>query len=109
MHDSKEAISGPDLEDETLLSDEDILVVIHHVLVSLLVKAVRDEVQGNADENEHEAEQHRLDLDQLILQVEGKHVLPVSGLVEGELLDVAIEKEQDEERPVVKLPQPKGD
>ena len=40
MHDTEKAVSRPDLEDQTLLPYENILIVVHHMLVSLLVEAV---------------------------------------------------------------------
>ena len=91
MSDAQEEVLDAKLEDEHELAVEDVLVVVHEVVVDLLVEESGEEEDG-AHQDDDEPEVDHEDLGHLVRYREEKDVLPLEDQVEGELLNVSRNK-----------------
>ena len=105
MSDAQEEVLDAKLEDEHELSAEDILVVVHEVVVDLLVEKESGEEEGGAHQDDDEPKVDHEDLSHLVRDCEEEDVLPLEDKVEGELLNVPLEKQEEQVPPKVELPE----
>lgn len=106
VHHSEAKVLRAELSGQRSHAADGISAVVREVSVQLRVESVRNEEKAEADDGEREAEDDGLHFDELRRGVEGEGIPPFGRLVEGELLHVAVEQQQKEQSPKLKLANP---